>query len=160
MKNFLITGVKFLFFTPVALLSVAVLYFFYCEANKAYWDYRVKEMCLKDGGVTVYEKVKLTKEERNQLRFRDVSHVTSDDVYYSEFDNETIKNGTPEVFKMTLFIYRNNDQKLLGKKVTYGRRGGDFPSGIAHPSSYSCNQIKGLDTNIELSIFTTEGDQL
>lgn len=46
-----------------AALVVALLYLVYCEANKAYWDSKVRELCEKDGGVTVFEKVELAQGE-------------------------------------------------------------------------------------------------
>jgi hypothetical protein len=165
MKNFLITGVKFLFFTPVALISVAVLYFFYCEANKAYWDYRVKEMCLKDGGVTVFEKVELTKEEYERNDGRDGFIVPKSERrsknkhdFYKEQDTEILHKSNPVVKKLTFYTYRKSDGKLLGKMVIYGRTDGDFPTGISAGSSFSCADMKTIPLDTEKQIFTVKGE--
>jgi hypothetical protein len=55
---------KWFFLGPVLLLIVV---FSGCELNKAYWDYQVTKMCKKDGGVTVYEKVDISKKEHPKL---------------------------------------------------------------------------------------------
>jgi len=138
-------------------LSVAVFLCACATPSQVYWDNKVKEMCEKDGGVTVYETVGLTKEERKLLRIRDMSHATPQDIYYSEFNSKTIESGNPAVYKTTLSIYRNNDKKLLGTEISYGRQGGDIPSGISHQSSYSCDQVSGFN-NITDRIFITKGD--
>ena len=54
--------VKVLISIPLVLIGLVILAFAYTELNKDYWDYRVKELCEKEGGVTVFETVELTKE--------------------------------------------------------------------------------------------------
>ena len=54
--------VKVLISIPLVLIGLVILAFAYTELNKAYWDYRVKELCEKEGRVTVFETVELTKE--------------------------------------------------------------------------------------------------
>ena len=49
---------------PFALIIIGVLF---CEANKAYWDYRVTKMCEEDGGVEIFEHIEVTPEEFEKL---------------------------------------------------------------------------------------------
>jgi Tfp pilus assembly protein PilV len=41
--------VKVLISIPLVLIGLVILAFAYTELNKAYWDYRVKELCEKEG---------------------------------------------------------------------------------------------------------------
>ena len=134
---------------PFVLIALGVAY---CEANKAYWDHQVKLMCEKDGGVTVFEKVYLTKEDRKNIRVRNIKNETKDEIYYSEFNSETIRNGNPKLLKNEYFLYRTSDNKMLGKQIDYARIGGDIPTGILHPSSFSCDKA-GVSTEIQNAIF-------
>lgn len=137
---------------PFVLIALGIAY---CEANKAYWDHRVKEMCEKDGGVTVFEKIYLTKYDKKNMRLRDVSHANQKDDYYSEFHSESIKYGSPEILKTIFLIYRSLDKKVIGRQVDYMRVGGDMPNGVSHPSSYNCDKA-GISTEIEKLIFIVE----
>lgn len=140
-----------------AVLASAALLCACSTPSQVYWDNKVKEMCEKDGGVTVYETVELTKEEMNKLDIKNVSHSTEQDLYYEDFQIEIIESGNPEVYKTIQYVYRNSDKKLLGKKTSYGRRGGDIPDGVSHPSSYSCNQVSGFSPLFD-KVFTMKGD--
>ncbi|MEZ5538780.1 MAG: hypothetical protein R3E63_02230 [Pseudomonadales bacterium] len=46
---------------------MALLYFAYCEANKAYWDHKIKAVVREDGGVTIYQKITITTEQAGEL---------------------------------------------------------------------------------------------
>ena len=58
-----VSVIKFIALTPLILIGLVVLAFIFTLLNKAYWDYRVKQMCEADGGVTVYERVFLSELE-------------------------------------------------------------------------------------------------
>ncbi|MBK8306680.1 MAG: hypothetical protein IPL00_06020 [Gammaproteobacteria bacterium] len=47
-------AIKWILLLPLILAGLGIAY---CEANKAYWDHRVRELCKKDGGVTVFERI-------------------------------------------------------------------------------------------------------
>lgn len=48
---------------PVALISLLVLAIGFYEGRKAYWDSKVREMCAKDGGVQIINKLRVSTEE-------------------------------------------------------------------------------------------------
>lgn len=146
---------------PVVLVVIA---FLFCEANKAYWDHKVTEMCEKDGGVTVYENVTLTQEEyeRNDGKngvIRVMSESTSKNNHqYAWSNTDTVINETnPYVRRSEYITYRKSDKKELGKWITYSRRGGDLPIGF-HPSSFSCSDIPNFEKNITKKIFSYKGE--
>ena len=138
-------------------LSSVVLLCACATPSQVYWDHKVKELCEKDGGVTVYETVELTMDEKEKLHIRNVKYATKNDMYYSEIYSENIMGGDPKIFKTEYLIFRNHDKKLIGKQVDYVRLGGDVPNGVSHSSSYSCDKA-GVSTEIEEKIFTTKGE--
>lgn len=153
--------------SPVVLL---VLTFVGTELNKAYWDRQVRNLCEEEGGVTVYETVTLTEEEF--LNFGGVkgkpltvpvigssrSNKNPEFPYEMEWKITDIKQSYPYVWKSEMIIYRKSDKKILGEYITFSRRGGDFPTGIAHDSSFGCSRIEGFNGGAEEQIFIINGE--
>lgn len=149
------TSLKYIFI----LLVIGVLI---CEANKAYWDYKVARWCKEDGGVTVYHKVELTQEEYEKnggkygsipVRSKDISRENEEYAYTNK--TKIIHEANPEVRRSEDTIYRKSDGKILGMLVHYSRRDGDFPTGF-HPSHFSCLDI--LKNNTLSEIFSIKGN--
>jgi len=143
----------------VALLIMAVIFF---EGRKAYWDAQVKEMCAKDGGVTIYERVKLTQSEYQRIGgARGIVPVPtrgsagSNALYVTDSKITKIREWSPEVYRREAMIVRVADGKVLSRQIQYGRIGGDFPSPL-HTSSYGCSDV-GLRLDIERQTFEILG---
>ena len=115
-----------------------------CEARKAYYDWQVRKMCEKDGGVTVLERVVVTPEQAANLpkhgSFLSVAESLSarptDPVYYTRTVKQ-LRDGNVEIARSESRYMRRGENKVVATVVFYSRRGGDFPT-IAHPSSFSC----------------------
>ena len=130
----------------VLLLVLVVLVAFF-EGRKAYLDYTVRELCAKDGGVKVYETVKLPRESFNQWgQVAFYRPTLMEDAlgpqYRFTWDQTFYRSGNPEVSRLHIQVIRRSDNKLLGEAVRYGRGGGDIPS-PSHGSSFSCPNISG-----------------
>jgi hypothetical protein len=91
------------------------LVFVYTELNKAYVDYWVQELCEKDGGVTVFETVTLTKEEHENLSayISPRKSTIKANGYFFESDTEIIREKFPVVRRYVSHLYRNSDKKYL-----------------------------------------------
>ncbi|ODS22978.1 hypothetical protein AB835_11280 [Candidatus Endobugula sertula] len=135
------------------MIGFLVLWFIYCELNKAYWDYQVKKMCKKDGGVTVFERIDISKKEYPKIfsnlgkmklpnRWSDKNKFP----YFYKNNTENIKLGKLSVKKHLYKIINRKTKKIITKSISYSRIGGDFPILVQHPSSFSCEKIKGLKT--------------
>ena len=127
----------------------------YVPGQQLYWDAQVKEMCEKDGGVTVYETIELSEEEYKRLGgiygglpIPDERSDRSNHPYVRERIESRIREANPEVVRTEELIKRRSDGKLLARSVSYSRRGGDFPTGLAHDSSFSCPQQAQLSKQI------------
>ena len=155
--------IKLIALIPVILIGLVILAFIFTLLNKAYWDYRVRQMCEKDGGVTVYEKVELTEEEYKKYDgFMGAIIVppetysdTNKYLYLSKVEKEIIRKSNPSVYHRQATVYRKSDGKKFGKVVNYHRGGGDFPTVISHPSGFDCKDM-GIKLNVEQQIFSVK----
>ena len=127
---------------PELLLIALLLAVGFYEVRKAYWDYQVREMCAKDGGIKIYETVTLPPEKFNewgQVNF--YRPMQKDKALGSEYqfkENITaLKTGDPELVRYHHQVFRRSDGRLLGETISYGRGGGDLP-GPWEPSNYHC----------------------
>ena len=119
-----------------------------CGCEKARLDQQVRELCAKDGGVKVFETVKLPPERFDKfgaVRVPIKKDAKSGDEYYYEWDIRYYKQGNPTMWRNQFTLYRTSDKKILGEAIGYGRRGGDIPSPM-NDSSYGCP----LDADISI----------
>jgi hypothetical protein len=126
-----------------------------CE--KYVLDQQVKEMCAKDGGIKVYETVKLPADKFDKygvVRIPSKKDAKPSDEYYYDTNTTYLRTGNPELRRSHDRIIRRGDGKVLGEFIYYARRGGDMP-GPWHDSSFGCPDLQSLP-NFENSIFTKE----
>jgi hypothetical protein len=117
-------------------------------------DAQVRELCAKDGGIKVYETVKLPANKFGQygeFRIPDKQHAKPGDDYYEEWDIIHYDDGNPSTRRDHFLIYRRSDSRLLGEAVSYSRIGGDLP-GPWHESSFTCPD-KADDVTLNQRIF-------
>ena len=128
--------------------------------RKAYWDHQVKELCEKDAGVTVYEKVGMRKEEYDKFRLLELDKNDPSQKYYTVSKITYLKkdNGLEGMLvrKYQEEAIRKSDGKVLGEAIAYSRVGGDSVIfSWEHPSVYSCSNLD-IRPNLEKSIFFIE----
>ncbi len=114
-----------------------------CE--KASLDEQVKELCAKDGGIKVYETVKLPAERFEQWGMVKPYDPTQKEnalglEYVFREETKYFKKDPPTFIRHHYQIIRKNDGKMLGETVSYGRGGGDLP-GPWFPSSFVCPEV-------------------
>lgn len=131
----------------------------YAPGAKAYWDARVRELCENDGGVVVYEQIRLSKSdiERRVLPIgsdgkigvtvRNLAHPEAP--VYAERSSVVLNEGEPQVTRVQWTVLRRADGAVVARWITYGRTGGDFPTVIAHPSGYSCPDAATIRTELQ-----------
>lgn len=142
---------KIILFLLVSLTAYAA---FFTEKDRL--DREVERLCAIDGGIKVYETVKLPTE-----RFDQYGHIQipakwlaypEDEYFYEGVTNYLIK-GNPELLQLRTWIYRRSDNKLLGESTVYMRRGGGIP-GPWHMPAFICPQK--TDVDMKEQIFTKE----
>ncbi|MDD5391305.1 MAG: hypothetical protein PHD37_18360 [Gallionellaceae bacterium] len=151
---------KLLLLIPLALVLMLILALAFFEGRKAYWDYRVREMCAKDGGVKIFERIQLNAEDYRRLNgllgeipTPERRSATTKAEYVSDTERTWIHRDSPEVYRTEATIRAVAGSRTLARYVNYARVGGDFPT-FAHPSSFSCDQGYG---SVSKQIFIIEG---
>lgn len=132
-------AVAFLFGSASLILIAGC--FGYFPGRLEYWDSRVDELCAKDGGTQIFERMDLPSDTYERLLNTRgelaVPHETSlamrpSPIHYRQV-NETLHDGSPSVSRRELILVRSADGKVLARKVTYHIYGGEFnPPTIAH----------------------------
>jgi hypothetical protein len=146
--------------TSVALLFAPMLT---SSGVKWWYDQQVRELCAKDGGVKVYETVRLPVEKFDQwgqpnfnIPVAPYNKLKAADQYYLEWEITNLKLGNPKLERSHFRLIRQSDNKLLGETVSYSRNGGDLP-GPWHGSSFICPEPT-KHQSLESSIFI-KGDK-
>jgi hypothetical protein len=117
------------------------------EGEKWLLDRQVRELCAKDGGIRVYETVKLPAEKFNQwgqpnfYRPTQGQNALGSEYVFKE-ERNYYRRGNPEMSRYHIQVIRRTDGILLGESISYGRGGGDLP-GPWHDSSFHCPEEYG-----------------
>jgi hypothetical protein len=137
-----------------------------CEARKAYYDWQVRQMCEKDGGVAIVERVPITQELANRLpRVGGYIGIAPEalaapiEPAFSLPSTRTIREGNPTLLRTEEKILLRNGRRPVALVVTYSRAGGDFPFTGSAPSFFQCPDPLGLYKQISNIYQVTEGSR-
>lgn len=138
----------------IVLLTITLLL---SGCEKVRLDNQVRELCAKDGGIKIYETVKLSQEtfdkwKKAGFQIPDKNNAKQEDEYFYEWDIYYYQQGNPSLSRSQYRIIRRNDGKVLGESVRYSRGGGDLP-GPGHESSFTCPPVSKDQPALETSIF-------
>jgi hypothetical protein len=113
----------------------------YAGGRKVYYDRQVNRLCRQDGGVKVYETVKLPAERFDKfgifISYQPSAKEPLGNEYSLERHEQYYRYGNPEVRRVQYRVIRRSDGRLLGEGVSYHRMGGDLP-GPWHHTSFRC----------------------
>jgi hypothetical protein len=145
---------------PFLLIGLLILGFISTLISQAYWDYRVEEMCKKDGGRTIYEKVVLSDEQygamldkAGNIHIPSSQTLNGSEKYFYQYESEKIFAGilSLNVTKYSTRVIRREGKNVVAEQIRYGRYGGDFPFSVSHGSSFMCPEFEqGLFSEIFL----------
>ena len=89
---------------PLVLIAALIGWVAFSEARKNYWDDKVRELCAKDGGVRVIEKVYLSDSDYRSLlsKFGELSPPPLNEKNVNapigeSFSIVFLRNGNPEI---------------------------------------------------------------
>ena len=137
---------------PLVLIGLLILVVIFFEGRKAYWDNKVREMCEKDGGVIIQDKLEITLEEYANLpkvnNIVTVPAVSNDAPVFSESKSTYLHRSDPEVRRTEVHVIRRKDKKVIANYAMYSRVGGDFPTIIGHPTYFSCPDTVKIVTEL------------
>lgn len=153
--------VKLLVLIPVALVLLLLLMVGFYEGRKAYWDYQVREMCAKDGGVVVLEHMKISREQDSFLPHSDgVTSISPESLAdprapaFARASETVLRESQPGVFRYEYEVVRRIDGRLTAKGVIYLRSGGDIPL-PTFPSRYYCPSLAKINADMS-KVFVIE----
>lgn len=121
--------------------------------SKSGLDAEVKRLCALDGGIKVYETVRLPPEGFNQWGQINFYKPTQGEnalgeEYILKIERHEIVKGNPSYDPTEISmsrthsrVIRKSDLKLLGETVMYLRVGGD-PPGTSHTTSFTCPDVR------------------
>lgn len=123
-------------------MSVVLGLLWLAVGEKLWLDHQVRELCAKDGGVKVYETVKLPAEKFNQWGQPNFFDSTQgENALGSEYmfrrDIHYYRKENPSLHRYHVQVFLKHSGKLLGESIGYSRGGGDLP-GPWQSSSFSC----------------------
>ncbi len=116
-----------------ALLAASIFLLGGCATpSQMFADAEVKRLCAIDGGITVYETVRLPPEKFDQwgqINFYQPNQGENALGVEYRFKRTTtyIKQGDPDLFRIETVITSSRTGALIGKSVFYIRSGGDMP---------------------------------
>lgn len=126
-----------------------------------YWKHRVEDFCKKDGGVTVYEHVVLSKiddaihiSQLNRVSIPSGRHIIYAHKYYMRYQDEIIHKGNPSISRAVYQMVRISDGKVLSQKIDYG--GATSFVLYSGPSTFGCNNVPGFNGDLTNSTFSIE----
>jgi hypothetical protein len=136
--------VKLLALIPVVLILLLILVIGFFEGRKAYWDYRVREMCAENGGVTIGEIIDVDKNTYESLKnkFGQIDIPSKGEprsvgaVAVHSYKDVYIRRSDPEVRRSELAVTRTSSGVVIATSTTYSRVGGDLLA--LHPSYFAC----------------------
>jgi hypothetical protein len=134
----------------------------YVPGRQTFWDHKVNELCAQDGGMAIYQRIRIPKADVDRgvqpitwsgssigqgqrfISTTDKKRAHPNALVYSEEKVTWLREANPSVRRVELQFRRSNDQAVIGKWVYYSRVGGDIPTGIAHDSSYVCPDYRKM----------------
>ena len=133
-------------------MSWIVYAIFFTEKDRL--DREVKRLCASDGGIRVYESVKLPVERFDrygQIQIPAKWLAKPEDEYYYEGATNYLIKGNPELLQIRTEVYRKSDNRLLGESTVYMRCGGGIP-GPWHMPAFICPQKTDVDMKEQIFI--------
>ena len=121
-------------------------------------DEEVRQLCAKDGGIKVFEQVRMPPEMFDTFGVI-VFHDATDKQplggrFALEEETKYYRKGNPSLRREHAKIIRTSDRRVLGEFTSYHRVGGDLP-GPWHDSTFACPPDIGT-ASLKRSVFQVE----
>ena len=132
-----------------------------CTREKDRLDEEVRQLCAKDGGIKVYEQVKMPAEMFDKFAVLNPPDATDmqplGGLFILKEETKYYRTGDPSLRRESAKITRRSDGRLLGEFASYRRVGGDLP-GPWHNSTFVCPSNTGT-ASLKRSVFQIDQTQ-
>lgn len=126
-----------------------------CGLDVMYADWKVDQLCKKDGGVKVFvtdnPPAEFLKADGN-VDLYELERAKPGQNYYLTRTGTTIKRGDPEIVRSEVRLVRNLDNVVLGISVAYIRPTQNIGVPFFHREGYICPERGNLTPLVE-SVF-------
>lgn len=122
--------------------------------SKGQLDDDVRRLCAIDGGIKVYETVKLPAfrfEKDGSIYIPSKQIKKPKDKYYYESSDVFLSKGNPEMWQSHYKVYRASDKKIARREHCLYKAGGDIP-GPWMETSFMCPEKAGT-SHLMMQIF-------
>ena len=135
--------------------------------RQGYWDGQVKEMCEKDGGVTIHSQVPISRADIDRhvlpmtgdgklgVALKELAHPNAP--VYATRAVTPIQRGGVNVGRIEWTVFRRSDQAIVANWIVYARSGGD-PLGPWEPSSFRCPDQAKIMSDLQ-NLFVVESER-
>jgi hypothetical protein len=121
-------------------------------------------MCDRDGGVKIFEKLRISKVDVDflgridgKIAIPSLSSAHPNAPAYSELKITSIREANPLISRSESVIIRRADQAVLARWVAYSRSGGDFPTGLSEGTSFTCPDLRAITSDLQ-QLFIVQGE--
>jgi hypothetical protein len=118
----------------------------YMPGRQTYWDARIRELCEKDGGVAILDRVSVAKGDSTAIAVKALADPKAP--VYAETRSTTIREGNPSVWRSEWQVVRRSDQAIVARAIQYSRAGGDFPT-VANATWFGCPDNDRMKASLE-----------
>lgn len=131
----------------------------------SYWDEKVKDMCAKDGGVQIFERVRISRADVGLLGktdgnisipIRSLAHPDAP-LYAVQKRMLLGGDGNVRIGRIESSITRKQDGAVVARWIAYSRSGGEVPIGLSDGSTYFCPDLKKIASDLQ-GLFIVEAD--
>jgi hypothetical protein len=133
--------------------------------RQAYWDEQVNDLCKKDGGVQIFQTLRITEEEANLLGrafgrinipIRQLADPNAP-VYAEHKGTYLGGEGNVHIGRTESSIIRRRDGVEIARWVAYSRSGGEPAIGLSDGTTRFCPDLKSIEADLQ-RLFVVVGD--
>jgi hypothetical protein len=128
----------------------------YLPGRQADWDEKVKAMCEKDGGVRIFEQVRVSDADLSALGktdgmisipIKEAAHPNAP-VYSVLQRTRLAGEGNVSIGRVESSITRRSDGVVVARWVAYSRSGGEPPVGLSDGTTFFCPDLKKITMDL------------
>ena len=133
-----------------------------CGLDVMYADWKVDQLCKKDGGVKVFVTDSPPTEFRKpdgNIDLNRLERAKPGQTYYLTRIGTTVKQGDPEIVRSEVRLVRNLDNVLLGTSVAYLRPTQNMGIPFSHREGYICPERGNLSPLVESVFYASSANK-
>jgi hypothetical protein len=129
----------------------------YLPGRQAQWDEKLNEMCRKDGGVQIFDKVRLSQADARKLGsvdgkisvpLKELAHPEAP-LFSVQTRTHLGAEGNVSIGRIESSITRRQDGTVVARWVAYSRSGGEIPIGLSDGTTRFCPELSKITADLQ-----------